>query len=34
MLDEDYRICVNWQVFDGNALTHVITGVLDWNASA
>lgn len=34
MLDENYRLCVNWQIFDGNALTHVVTGVLDWSTSA
>ena len=31
MLDAENRLCLNWQVFDGNALTHVITGVADWS---
>jgi hypothetical protein len=30
MLDESYRLVVNWQLFDGNALSHVVVGVLDW----
>ena len=32
ILDEQYRLVVNWQVFAGNQLSHVIHGVLDWTA--
>lgn len=34
VLDEDYRLCVNWQLFDGNALTHVMHGLLEWSAAS
>jgi hypothetical protein len=34
MLDESHRQVVAWQVFDGNALTHVVHGVLDWHPEA
>lgn len=30
MVDDSYQLVVNWQITDGNALTHVVTGVLDW----
>jgi hypothetical protein len=30
VLDESYRLAVNWQIFDGNRLLYVIHGPLDW----
>ena len=34
ILDDNYRLVVNWQVFAGNQLAYVIHGVLDWNADS
>ena len=34
MLNYDYELVVNWQVLDGNALTHVVEGVLTWEPAA
>jgi hypothetical protein len=34
MLNYDYELVVNWQVLDGNALTHVVVGVLTWEPAA
>ena len=33
VLDESYRLCVNWKVEDGNSLAYVMHGVLDWQES-
>ena len=34
MLNYDYELVVNWQVSDGNGLTHVVVGVLTWEPAA